>query len=189
MSSESALKDALVLLHMPSRARALRAMPLPSDTYVLLQIAANDAKAIEGASEESGRNKDVIRTAATFFIEQVLWHPQADSYRILGAPPGADASELKRNMSLLMSWLHPDVDPKDERSVFVARVTSAWNDLKTPERRDDYASRLAQSAPPSRGKRSRNSSLPRAAHRQSAYLARPGLMDRLLSYLRGATPR
>ena len=30
------------------------------------------------------------------------------------------------------------LDPKGELSVFAARVTRAWNDLKTPERRADY---------------------------------------------------
>ena len=194
MPAGSALKAALMLLHMPTRARAMRAMPLPSDTSRLLQIAGNDAQAIDEAITESGRDEDVVRRAAAFFIEQVLWHPQADSYRVLGASPDADASDLKRNMTLLMSWLHPDVGPKDERSVFVARVTSAWNDLKTQERREDYSGKLARVAPPrgakrQGGQRSRGSSAPRTTHRHVLHSARPGLMDRLLSFLRGAAPR
>src|SRR5262249_93276 len=65
-------------------------------------------------------------------------HPYADSYRVLGATSEASYSELRRNMTLLLQWLHPDVDRGDGRSVFAARVTRAWNDLKTPERRAPY---------------------------------------------------
>jgi curved DNA-binding protein CbpA len=41
-------------------------------------------------------------------------------------------------MVLLVKWLHPDKDPQGQRSVFASRVTSAWDDLKTPDRRAGY---------------------------------------------------
>jgi curved DNA-binding protein CbpA len=41
-------------------------------------------------------------------------------------------------MALLLRWLHPDKDKAGERSRFTARVTLAWDDLKTPERRAAY---------------------------------------------------
>jgi hypothetical protein len=41
-------------------------------------------------------------------------------------------------MALLLRWLHPDVAAGAERSVFTARITAAWDDLKTPERRAGY---------------------------------------------------
>ena len=87
----------------------------------------------------------MVREAATFFLEQVLLHADADSYRVLGATRGAPYTELRRNMTLLLQWLHPDIDRGDLRSVFAARVTRAWDDLKTPERRAAYdrAQRLA----------------------------------------------
>lgn len=187
MPSRGALKSALVLLHMPSGARAMRTMPLPRDTHLLLQVVAGDAKAIESAMADSGRDSDVISRAATFFIEQVLWHPQADSYRILGASPGTDPVELKRNMALLMSWLHPDAGSTGEHAVFIARVTAAWNDLKTQERRDSYSSKLTRAAVLKRGKTTRGRSAPIPVHRDAAHLAAaPGFMHRLLGFLRGA---
>src|SRR5262249_32076942 len=76
--------------------------------------------------------------AATFFIEQILFAPDADSYRVLGAEPQASPAELRRNLALLLRWLHPDLDPRGERSVFIGRVTAAWNNLKTPEKRAAY---------------------------------------------------
>ena len=54
----------------------------------------------------------MVRLAATFFIEQILFAPHADSYRVLGASPQASASELRRNVALLLRWLHPDLDPE-----------------------------------------------------------------------------
>ncbi len=60
-----------------------------------------------------------MRQAATFFIEQILFAPNADSYRVLGASTSASAGELRRNVALLLRWLHPDLDPRSERSIFV----------------------------------------------------------------------
>ena len=47
-------------------------------------------------------------------------------------------------MALLTRWLHPDMDRHGEHAVFVGRVTKAWNDLKTPERRAAYDERKRQ---------------------------------------------
>ena len=78
-----------------------------------------------------GRSRETVREAAAFFIEQILFYPDADSYRVLGARPEATNGELRRNMALLLRWLHPDHDGQGARSVFARRVTRAWNDLKT----------------------------------------------------------
>jgi DnaJ-like protein len=138
MSYAPALRVALELVHMPSRVRTLRSSPLPEGVEVVLKIAAGDeATAIE-AAELSGRSREVVRNAAAFFIEQILFCPEADSYRVLGANRNATAGALRRNMALLMTWLHPDVDRGGERSIFAGRVTKAWEDLKTPDRRAAY---------------------------------------------------
>lgn len=186
MSDASALKSALQLLHMPSHARVLRSRPLPPGVPLLLRIAANDAQAIREATAACERDVDTVSRAAGFFIEQILWHPASDSYRVLGASPGASAADLKRNLTLLMSWLHPDVDPRNERAVFVARVTAAWNDLKTPDRREAYAGTLVN--PPRKSKsrdlarrrpsRSLSSALPQPYHRPPP----PGMLGRLLDF-------
>jgi len=84
------------------------------------------------------RTRSLVQSAATFFIEQVLFAPDADAYRVLGANPQASAGELRRNVALLLRWLHPDLDPRGQRAIFVGRVTAAWNDLKTPDRRTAY---------------------------------------------------
>jgi hypothetical protein len=146
MTHVPALKIALELMHSPWRARFARTTPLPVDVEILLRIAAGDERAIGQATESVGRSREVVCDAAAFFVEQILLYPDADSYRVLGANPEATNGELRHNMALLLRWLHPDLDHRGERSVFAARVTRAWNDLKTRERRDAY-DRLKRKAP------------------------------------------
>ena len=134
----STVKVAIDLMHLPSQARRIRSAPLPDDVVILLRMASGDEEAISQAAEKLGRSRETLREAAAFYIVQILLFPDADSYRVLGARPEATHGELRHNMTLLLRWLHPDLDPKGELSVFAARVTRAWNDLKTPERRADY---------------------------------------------------
>jgi len=137
----AALRIALDLVRVPWRVRLLKADALPEGVSVLLRIAAGDRDTEAQASAMTDKPVETVREAATFFIEQILLCPEADSYRVLGAGPDADNGELRRNMALLTRWLHPDLDRHGERAVFVGRVTKAWNDLKTPERRAAYDER------------------------------------------------
>jgi len=145
MSDRMALKIAIDLMHVPSQVRLLRAEPLPQGVPTLLRIAAGDVEAARTAALSVDRPIEVVHEAATFFIEQILFAPNADSYRVLGASRQADAATLRRNVALLLRWLHPDLDPRGERSIFAGRVTAAWNDLKTPERRAAYDDARGQS--------------------------------------------
>lgn len=138
MGRVPALNVAIDLMHSPSQAPRVRAAPLPDGVLMLLRIAASDAEATDQATALIGRSRERVHEAAKFFIEQILLYPDADSYRVLGAAPEASYIELRRNMALLLRWLHPDLGGHNERSVFAARVTRAWNDLKTQERRAAY---------------------------------------------------
>lgn len=138
MGEGVALKVAIDLMSVPSRVRMARSQPLPTGVSTLLRIAAGEEAAESAAITATGRSSDVIRRAAGFFIEQVMFCPNADSYRVLGASADATSTELRHNMALLMRWLHPDLDPQGLHSVFASRVTLAWNDLKTAERRALY---------------------------------------------------
>ena len=130
MSDKMALKLAIDLVHVPSQVRLFRSEPLPDDVVMLLRIAAGDTEMERMAVALADRSREVVQRAAEFFIEQILFFPNADSYRVLGATPQASTAELRRNVALLLRWLHPDVDPRGERSIFVGKVTAAWNDLK-----------------------------------------------------------
>jgi hypothetical protein len=157
----------LDLLKVPSRVRLMRSAPLPAGTETLLRIAAGDEDLTRRASMATGASAAVVREAASFFIEQTMLHPDADSYRVLGTSPKASSNELRRNMSLLVRWLHPDRSTS-ERSVFAHRVTRAWNDLKTDERRTAYDRKqaLASIQKPLARKRVRSNSKPSRPERR-----------------------
>jgi hypothetical protein len=138
MDRSGALKRAIDLLHFPSQIRSTRLAPLPDDLLILLRVVSGDEEATDHAAQSAGRSRDEVRKAAMFFVEQVMLYPNADSYRVLGAGSEATFGELRRNMALLLRWLHPDHDRRGERAVFAAKVTRAWNDLKTKERREMY---------------------------------------------------
>jgi hypothetical protein len=138
MSDRVALKTAIDLMHVPSQVRVLRSEPLPDDVLMVLRIAAGDSETEQAAVDLTGRPLGTVRRAAAFFIEQILLAPEADSYRVLGTTSQASAGELRRNVALLLRWLHPDLDPQGHRSIFAGRVTTAWNNLKTPDRRSAY---------------------------------------------------
>jgi len=144
MHEIAAVVAALDMSHNPSSVRLAQRAALPPGTPFLLEIAAGDINAIAYANSQTGRSEERLRQAAGFFIEQVLLHPECDSYRVLGGGSDMPSNELRRNMALLLRWLHPDVAAHAaghemlDRSVFANRVTQAWEDLKTADRRATY---------------------------------------------------
>jgi hypothetical protein len=186
MMDAPAVRVAIDLVHVPSRVRLFRAEPLPEGVVTVLQIAAGDETAEIAAAEAVGRPRELVRRAAAFFIEQILLGPNSDSYRVLGADRNATAAELRRNMALLLRWLHPDMDRKGVRSMFAGRVTQAWGTLKTPERRAAYDKESARSARPrsARARKQRRSAAPGKS--LGVWRDRPqGLLQRAMRLLLG----
>ncbi len=198
MQSPEALAAALALLQDPRLARFARRSPLPKGVTFLLEAAVGETGALAAATAVTGRSEVTLSKAAGFFIEQVLLSRQADSYRILGADPGTPAAELRRNMALLMRWLHPDVlangapGERFDRSAYASRVTKAWESIKTPERRAAYevscdAARgraLIRGNPPASG-RAGEPNLKRWRRREVYRPKREGFWNRLLLLLAG----
>jgi hypothetical protein len=176
MAVVSAIRVAIDLLHLPTRSQSVRASPLPPGVDLLLRIVIADEAAIDEAVAVSGRPRGTVIEAAHFFVEQILLSPDADCYRVLGVEPYADASELRRNMALLVRWLHPDLDPTGSRSAYAARVTTAWNTLKSAERRASYdAARETRPRPSRRKAKPTRPGGPRRPYRSS--VAKPYLVD------------
>ncbi len=176
MRDETALEAALGLLRLPSRARLLRSGEVPADLEILLRVVAGDDLALSEAAATCDEPADVVKQAASFYVEQILLHPEADSYRVLGARSDTTTDQLRRNMALLLRWLHPDHEDNRARSLFASRVTQAWNDVKTGERRSAYDTTRSietrveldpRSAPPS------------AAHRRHGTVAARGAEHRI----------
>jgi hypothetical protein len=191
-----AMQVAIDLVHFPGRVRYVRSAPLPEGIDVVLGIAARDPDTLEHALVATGRTRENLERAAGFFIEQVLLDPDADSYRVLGATIEAPPTLLRRNMALLLRYLHPDVEVEGNRSMFAARVTAAWDNLKTADRRVAYDANLEAEADRRRTRSKTHRS--RSEHRnarvgqsrllQTAPLAngstkKPGLLTRALALL------
>jgi DnaJ domain len=144
MRAPAALEVALTLAGRPALVRWASRMPLPPGITALLEVATGETGALGSAEMLTRRPAEALQSAAAFFIEQVLFTPAADSYRILGASRSASRGELRRHMALLIKWLHPDrfaaadTDAPIDRSLFIHRVTRAWETLKTQERRAAY---------------------------------------------------
>jgi hypothetical protein len=143
-----ALEVAVELTKNPATVREKSNARLPYGVTTVLAIAAGKERALREAQKITGKTEALLREAACFFIEQVLFTAEADSYRVLGAEPHAQRHELRQNMVLLMRWLHPDHQcysnsaPHIDRSIYIHRVTQAWEDLKTDARRAAYDEKL-----------------------------------------------
>lgn len=150
MRGPSALQVALALAETPALVHSQRRQALPSDITLLLEVAAGDLDAVRHACDLTQRSAANVTNAAGFFIEQILFDKDADSYRVLGATPDATAGDLRRHMALLVKWLHPDTARANGRSLYATRVTEAWEILKTKERRAAYdrTRRLEAAKPP-----------------------------------------
>lgn len=211
MRRSPALDVAMSLVDQPVAVRDARSVRLPGGIGLLLQVAAGDQGALRSAQAMTGRSPAALQGAAGFFIEQILFHPQADYYRVLGASAGAPRSQLRQHMALLIKWLHPDgrehrVSWSDlDRGIFIHRVTQAWEHLKSDERRAAYDRVLSEKITektPRRSRRSRGTGRIRGPERRRssvdqsdrkggfhrlimAHLQRQGLLNRVFTWMRG----
>jgi hypothetical protein len=196
MNDVTALRVAIDLVRVPSRVRGVRAAPLPQHVDTLLRIAAGDESVETEAARIMEVSRQQVRKASAFFIEQILLYPGADSYRVLGADPHASTAELRRNMALLLRWLHPDIDRNGERSIFATRVTKAWEEVKTPVRRAKHDSAqwaiLKNQESVRRGKGAKYRSRGKAVGKRLVRVPiskKPGLVQRILWFLLRRTKR
>lgn len=145
----SALEWALALLQAPGERHVLRQKPLPQGMELLLGIAAGAMpEALAEEARRLGEPESRLREAARFYAREVLFHPQADAYRVLGVDAGASSERIKAHHRLLQLWLHPDRSHSEDDVVFATRVNAAWNRLRTADRRQLYDQALRQQRPP-----------------------------------------
>lgn len=143
-----ALEWALALAAAPAERLALRQRPLPDGIAALLQVAGGGATtALADAVARTGRSPEVLVEAARFYAREVLFHPDADAYRLLGVRRDADADTIKGHHRLLQQWLHPDRQTPGDDAVFAARVNAAWDQLRSAARREAYDNALPMQAP------------------------------------------
>ncbi len=133
-----ALMQALELAETPALVGMFRRQKLPDDILLLIRIAAGNEEAVADAAARTGRSGESLREASVLYLQQILFQPEADPYRVLGASAATPQDQLHQHMRWLMKWLHPDRDRDDWESAFAERVSGAWEALKTAERRASY---------------------------------------------------
>lgn len=133
-----ALHFALDLTAMPALAGIVQREPLPHGVLDVIRIAARCPETWERAGTMTGKDAEAIRDAAVLYLQTALFFPSADNYRVLGVAYDAPQEEIRQHLRWLMLWLHPDRQLSDWESTFAERVLSAWDQLKSPERRARY---------------------------------------------------
>jgi hypothetical protein len=147
MQPNQALTDALELFRNPVKANFYRGRLLPDGIDILLKGASDEAVLDQLQEIQPHYERQKIRDATGFYIEQVLLHPYSDPYRILGADETATREQLRNNMAALLMWLHPDRNSHDDRTIYTERVLAAWEQLKSDQAREEYDSLAFLRAP------------------------------------------
>jgi len=119
---------ALDLARMPSLARADVQAPIPANILEIIRIAAEDEEACESAAALTREPIPVLVESARFYLQYLLFRPDADRCRILGVRPGTAKATARTHMRLLMKWLHPDRNA-GIYAVYAQRVMVAWREF------------------------------------------------------------
>jgi hypothetical protein len=130
MANERAVDLALDLARMPAFASTMAAAPLPVDILDVIRIAAVSPEACRAAASSTGQPEPVLVEAARFYLQQILFRPGADCYRILGVRPGGSREVARAHLRWLLLWLHPDRNGGWE-AVYAERIVKAWRELST----------------------------------------------------------
>jgi hypothetical protein len=133
MTQPHMIELALDLARMPALARSSVVPPLPPNLIELMRIAAASPEACQAAVVQTGEPRHVVIEAARFYLQQVLFRPDADCYRILGIQPAASRETARSHMRWLLEWLHPDRNTNNNSwdAVYAERVLKAWREVSS----------------------------------------------------------
>lgn len=137
MGSE-ALALALALYRAPNQRHALRTMALPHDIGLVLQLASAPQPLLHNTANEVGETEGTIVEASRFYLQQALFQPDANAYRLLGLLEDATPERIREHHRLLQRWLHPDRRGEDWEALFAMRVNWAWAHLRSEAARHAY---------------------------------------------------
>ena len=131
MTQPHVIELALDLARMPALARRSAVPPLPPNIIELMRIAAASPEACRAAVAQTGQPRHVVIESARFYLQQVLFRPDADCYRILGIQPAASRATAREHMRWLLEWLHPDRNNNNNSwdTVYAERVLKAWREV------------------------------------------------------------
>jgi hypothetical protein len=125
MGGRRALDVALDIFHRPMTVRDYVNTPLPADVLAVIRIAAGGDIEIGRLNAENDSRARDIRDACVFYVQQILFHPRADAYRMLGLTSAALPKQVQDHKRLLLKWLHPDRNPNKWEQALFQRVIKA----------------------------------------------------------------
>src|SRR5689334_9865555 len=112
-SGDQALDQALEFHRAPGMLGAIRSMVLPKDLHTVLRIAAGDSETIAQSAQATEESPESLREVSIFYLQQLLFADEGDSYRVLGVNPDAPDEQIKLHYRWLARWLHPDRNPDE----------------------------------------------------------------------------
>jgi DnaJ domain len=130
MQSRNALGVALDLFRRPIGVRDQQKQILPNDVITVIRIAAGDAVETSRFGGDHDKRVLEIQEACIFYVQQILFHPGADDYRILGLSPGATSKQIQEHKRMLLKWLHPDRNHNTWEQKHFNRVIAAAENLE-----------------------------------------------------------
>jgi hypothetical protein len=133
MAQAHVIELALDLARMPALARTSTVPALPPNIIELIRIAAASPEACQAAVAKTGEPTPVVIEAARFYLQQMLFRPEADCYRILGLEPSASRATARTHMRWLLQWLHPDRNNNSWDAVYAERVLRAWREVSVSD--------------------------------------------------------
>src|SRR4029077_6382385 len=140
MAQPHVIELALDLARMPALARSSGVPAIPANIVELMRIAADFPEAWAAAAARRGEPTRVVIEAARFYLQQVLFRPGADCYRILGIAPTASRETARSHMRWLLEWLHPDRNHNSWDAVYAERVLKAWREVSASNESADRSS-------------------------------------------------
>jgi hypothetical protein len=133
MTQAHVIELALDFARMPALARTSVVPPLPANVIELMRIAAASPEACQAAVAKTGEPTPVVVEAARFYLQQTLFRPEADCYRILGIKPTASRELARNHLRWLLQWLHPDRNNNSWDAVYAERVLKAWREVSASQ--------------------------------------------------------
>jgi hypothetical protein len=133
MRAEPAIVEALDLFKQPAKARSMHRHQLPPDMLTVIKIAAGDQQTTEAWVESCGEKSEVLRQAASFFLQQTIAKSGHDGLRTLGLSIEATKDDIRLHKRWLLKWLHPDRNTSKWETNLFHRVSSVAQTLEMAE--------------------------------------------------------
>jgi hypothetical protein len=145
--SGDALELALALHRAPIQRFSVRDRPLPDDIGRVIQLASAGQPLLQDTAARLCEPEATLLEAIRFYLQQVLFNPGTDAYRVLGLGPDAPAERIREHYHWLQRWLHPDRRGEDWEALFATRVNWAWQQLRSESARAAYDAEREEAEP------------------------------------------